>query len=168
MSEQKDDDVLAGDHVGDEDGAWLDLNVPQQVHDQLAAWGGRMGLTADGYAKLLLFTAIHPLLAAEMGDAERLTPQGMAEQAGERSRRLWADQLQKYRAAEDLAPAPVASDEAAGWRAYAADSFDWGSDAPPAHPYATVDRTGALTVSGKPPKPNAPQSAAHAPEPRPT
>lgn len=152
MAEEKDDDVLAGEHAGDGEGAWVDISIPQVVHDQLTAWGERVGLTAEGYAKLLLFQAMHPLLAAEAGDVKRATSPQDAFDPGARSREMWGKQLGRYRNAEDLAPAPVVVDEAAGWRAYASADFDWGDEAPPAHPYATVDRSGAMTVSERPPK----------------
>lgn len=144
MAANLDGDVLADEHAGEDDGAWLDISVPTLVHNQLAAFGKRMGLTADGYAKLLLFQALHPLLAAEPGMADQ--PDQPLDDA-DVSRELWTQQLRQIDGKWDQGPAPrfVRAD----LRTYHADDFTWSEQGKPAHQWAHIGLDGidALSIS---------------------
>jgi hypothetical protein len=142
MADDLEDDVLGDNHAEDADGAWLDIHLPSLVHQQLAAFGRRMGLTADGYAKLLIFQALHPLVAAEPSMAD--VPTEPLDDA-DVSREVWAIQLGQWAGREDEAPAPRHVHDAG--RTFHADDFEWDATPKPTHQWAHVDSDGRLSVS---------------------
>lgn len=143
MQTKLEGDALSDEHAGEDDGAWLDISVPTLVHNQLATFGKRMGLTADGYAKLLLFQALHPLLAAEPGMADQSEqPLNDADASVE----AWTLQMRAWEGKWDQAPAPRQVMES--HRRYHADDFTWPNNQPPAHKEIYWDGEALLAPAG--------------------
>lgn len=120
-------------------GHWLDISVHKRVHRKLTAWGRRLGLTPEGYAKLLILQGMHSLLADEVAKQARVPRESMADGPSENelARSMWTAMLRDYADAPDLLPAPR---EVVGKvRTYHSEDFTWPEGRRPPHDLVTWD-----------------------------
>ena len=134
-----------------DDGHWLDIQVHKKVHKTLSTWGKRLGLTPEGFAKMLLLQAMHPLLAAEGAErakhVRKVAPEADAPDAGELARKMWQNQIDQYAGTPDLMPAPSAV--AGTVRLYHADNFRWPEHMTPPMAMCQVDGDKVIAVGNE-------------------
>lgn len=121
---------------------FLDLRLPGRAVALLRAWGARLGMSAEGMARMLLLMRVHELLGDEMPD---VAPGEPAQDEEAQSLALWTSRLQSIGLTSDELPAPVAVNGET--RTYHVNSFVWPEGGTPTWEYAHVTAGGQLVAS---------------------
>lgn len=120
---------------------FLDLRLPGRAVALLRAWGARLGMSAEGMARMLLLMRVHELLGDDLPD---VAPEHAQDEEAQ-SLALWTSRLQSIGLTSDELPAPVAVNGET--RIYHVNSFAWPEGSVPAWPYAHVTADGQIGAS---------------------
>lgn len=127
-----------------EKAAWVDLRLPGKAHAQIKAWGARLGVSAEGMARMLLLMRVHEMMGEDL-TADDIAPQPEHDADGSASLAMWQARLNSIGLASDDLPAPCAVN--GDTRIYKADDFTWPEGPTPLWGFAHVTANGEIGVS---------------------